>query len=210
MKICIVGHGPSLKGRGLGQLIDSHEKVVRLKGSGNVIGKRDYGSKTDALCASTEIMGTFFKANAGEYWAYPKKGVYNLIGAGELIGRLEKPVMIPLTFCNHWNGRFRQMGACHHNVSTGMAAILISVHRWQPHEIVLAGFDTLLNPSVKFDRNPEIPRSGDGPYPNHDWQKENELLTVLRNVYKVDIHAIEERQVEESHQSEHPVRNAAR
>lgn len=188
MKVAIVGHGPSLKGAGLGGEIDDHDKVVRLKGSGSVIGSNDYGSRTDALCASTEIMGTFFKVNASEYWAYPKKGLYNRSHAGEVIGRLEKPVLIPLNHCNYWNERFRQMGAQHRNVSTGMAAILISIHRWNPDEIKLYGFDTLLNPSRVFDRNMDIPRSGGGDYPNHDWQKENELLTVLSNVYKVEIH----------------------
>ncbi len=190
MKVCVVGHGPSLKGAGLGFRIDGFDKVVRLKGSGRVIGSPDYGSRTDALCASTEIMGTFFKADAVEYWAYPKKGVYNLTQAGDLIGRLERPVMIPLTFCNFWNERFRQMGARHPNVSTGMAAILISIHRWKPREIVLAGFDTLMNPDIEFDRNMEIPRSGDGPYPDHDWKLENQLLTVLRNVYKMEIRSL--------------------
>lgn len=187
MKACIVGHGPSLKGMGMGSVIDHHDKVIRLKGSGGVIGTPDYGSRTDALCASTEIMGTFFKSNAVEFWAYPKKGVFNFMAAGELISRLEKPVMIPLRFCNHWNQRFRDMGACHPNVSTGMAAILIAIHRWHPDEIVLAGFDTLTNPKAGFDRNMEIPRSGDGPYPNHDWEKENILLSVLQNVYNVRI-----------------------
>lgn len=190
MKVCVVGHGPSLKGSGLGKKIDGFDKVVRLKGSGSVIGNADYGHLVDALCASTEIMGTFFKVSAPEYWAYPKKGVYNLMAAGETIGRLGKPVMIPLEFCNFWNQRFRQMGAKHPNVSTGMAAILIAIDRWAPQEIILAGFDTMMNPDIEFDRNAEIPRSGDGPYPNHDWPLENQLLTVLGNVYKVEIRPI--------------------
>ena len=179
-----------MKGAGLGKTIDAFDKVVRLKGSGSVLGNQDYGSRIDALCASTEIMGTFFKVDAPEYWAYPKKGVFNFLHAGEVLSRLEKPVMIPLQFCNYWNGRFRQMGAKHNNVSTGMAAILIAIHRWRPSEIVLAGFDTLINPDIQFDRNMEIPRSGDGPYPNHDWKLENQLLTVLSNVYKLTIRAI--------------------
>ncbi len=185
MKIVIVGHGPSLKGRGLGCLIDTFDKVVRLKGSGSVLGNKDYGHRVDAVCASTEIMGTFFKIPASEFWAYPKKGTFNPSMVVNVLTRLEKPVMLPLYHCNYWNKRFRQMGVCHDNVSTGMAAILIAIHRWCPKEIVLAGFDTLMNPEVNFDRNMEIPRSGEGSYPNHDWKKENELLTVLSNVYKV-------------------------
>lgn len=187
MKICVVGHGPSLKGAKKGQRIDCFDKVVRLKGSASVLSTVDYGGKIDALCASTEVMGNFFKIVSPEYWAYPKKGVFSHENAINVITRLERPVMIPLEHCNYWNQRFRQMGACHPNVSTGMAAILIAIKRWLPKEIYLAGFDTLMNPDIQFDRNHQIPRTGDGPYPNHDWKLENQLLTVLQNVYSVSI-----------------------
>lgn len=187
MRVCVVGHGPSLKGAKKGSDIDSFDKVVRLKGSSSVLRSEDYGEKVDALCASTEIMGTFFKVSAEEYWAYPKNGYFNFLNASNVISRLERPVMIPLEHCNYWNLRFRQMGARHPNVSTGMAAILIAIKRWTPKEVRLAGFDTMLNPSLQFDRNHDIPRSGDGPYPDHDWEKEKLLLTVLSNVYQVSI-----------------------
>lgn len=190
MNVCIVGHGPSLKEAGIGKDIDSYDKVVRLKGSQSVLWTSDYGSKADALCASTEIMGTFFKMEATEYWGYPKKGHFDVKNFLQVFLKLQKPVMIPLGFINTWNARFRQMGATHPNVSTGMAAILIAIHRWKPDSIHLAGFDTLLNPAIEFDRNSEVPRSGSGPYPAHDWIKENELLSVLCDTYKMEIKGI--------------------
>lgn len=190
MRVCVVGHGRSLKGMGLGRTIDSFGKVVRLKGSSSVYGTEDYGSKVDAMCASTEIMGTFFKQSCQEYWAYPKNGSFSGPTAISVIARLGKPVMIPIQLCNEWNQRFRDLGACHNNVSTGMAAIIIAIDRWFPKEIVLAGFDTLMNPDVQFDRNNEIPRSGIGDYPNHDWKKENELLKILEATYGVSISEI--------------------
>src|SRR3990167_10317437 len=58
MKICVVGHGPSLKGAKRGTEIDSFDKVVRLKGSACVIRSEDYGSKVDAICASTDRKST--------------------------------------------------------------------------------------------------------------------------------------------------------
>ena len=187
MKICIVGHGPSLKGAGLGKQIDSHDKVVRLKGSHTVLWTNDYGSRTDALCASTEIMGVFFKQEAEEYWAYPKNGDYDRRTAIMALEKLQKPIMIPLKFVNHWNTYFRQMGAKHPNVSTGMGAVLIAIHRWRPEKIVLAGFDTLMNPETEFSRHDSIPRSGFGPYPNHDWEKENKLIPILEQTYNLKI-----------------------
>ena len=96
--VCVVGHGPSLKGAGLGEKIDACDKVVRLKGSHTVLWTDDFGSKTNALCASTEIMGTFFKMEADEYWAYPKNGDFDWKNALHAIVKLQKPVMIPLSF----------------------------------------------------------------------------------------------------------------
>jgi len=183
--IAIVGHGPSLKGAGLGSQIDKADKVVRLKGSQTVWGTEDFGSRTDALCASTEVMGLFLKADANEYWAYPKNGAFDHEHAMRVLVKLERPVMIPLLHCSYWNTRFRLMGATHPNVSTGMAAILIAILRWKPKKITLYGFDTMIDPSKVFDRHPEIPRTGVGVI-NHDWQKEHDLLTVLSNVYKVE------------------------
>lgn len=189
MRVCIVGHGPSMMGKRQGSLIEQHDKVVRLKGSNTVLGHPDYGSRTDALCASTEVMGVFFKMDAEEYWAYPKKGVYDQIVFLKTMEKLQKPVMLPIGICNFWNYRFRQMGAEHPNVSTGMAAIIIAIHRWKPKVINLVGFDTMMDPTQEFLRNDDIPRTGQGLI-NHDWAKEHDLLKVLRNVYKMSIESI--------------------
>ena len=191
MKICIVGHGPSLEDANKGSEIDSYDKVVRLKGSNTVLGTDDFGSKVDVLVASTEIMGTFFNMDATEYWAYPKKGHYDHGTFLRVIEELEKPIMLPIGLCNHWNNFFRRMGAHHPNVSTGMAAIIMAVYRWSPKEIRLAGFDTLMDPTIEFSKHPEIPRSGKNKkFPNHDWGKENELLKVFENLYKVSIKSL--------------------
>lgn len=185
MKICIVGHGPSLKGAKKGTEIDSFDKVVRLKGSSTVIGSEDYGRRIDALCASTEIMGTFFKVDSPEYWAYPKKGTFDQLVFLQVITKLEKPILLPLHYCNEWNSKFRELGPSHPNVSTGMAAILIALMRWKPESITLAGFDTLLDPSIEFERNDLIPVSGLGKLAGHDWAKENELLKIAAHSVKV-------------------------
>lgn len=192
MNVCVVGHGPSLKGAGLGAKIDSFDKVVRLKGSYTVLWTNDFGGRTDALCATTEIMGNFFKQDAQEYWGYPKNGDFDGKVAINVLAKLQKPLMIPLAFLNSWNSRFRQIGANHPNVSTGMAAILTSIHRWHPDRIVLAGFDTMLDPSKEFTRHEGVPRSGAGEYPKHDWMKENELLWILEDTYNLKIEGINE------------------
>lgn len=180
----IVGHGTSLIGKGLGKEIDS-QRVVRLKGSHTVLNNPDYGKRVDVLCASTEIMPTFLEMNASEYWAYPKKGEFDGYKAIKIIAKLGKPVMIPFELSNHWNQIFRKMGGQHPNVSTGMAAIIFSCHRFK-EDIKLYGFDTLMDPSKSFTRNPEIPRSGHG-YIDHDWETEHKLLSKIEEVYEVKI-----------------------
>lgn len=178
--IVIVGHGPSMEGCKLGKVIDSHDIVIRLKAG---ILSEDFGYKTTVMCASTEVVGLFFNLDAQEYWAYPKKGYFDR-AVFKAIVQLQKPVMIPLAYCNEWNKKFRDMKASHPNVSTGMAAILIALHRYNPKEISLAGFDTLLNPETEFNRHKDVPstglwKAGLAKTQGHDWKKENELLTNL-------------------------------
>jgi len=193
MRVSIVGHGVSLTGAKKGNEIDSFDKVVRLKGSNTVLGSDDFGFKVDALVASTEIMGTFFKMDSPEYWAYPKKGDFDAYKVMHSIVGLQKPVLLALSLCNTWNSRFRQLSMnlhneiVHPNFSTGMAAIVIACHRWNPDEIKLFGFDTLTNPKIPFVRHAGIPRSGIGAIPNHDWETEHELLKTIEKTYNCKI-----------------------
>lgn len=186
MQVMIVGHGPSLKGAGKGSRIDAFDIVVRLKAC--VLGTEDYGSRIDALCLSTEVLG-LAKQPSGMYWLYPKRGTYDRQAVGEMVGQAIGAVFLPFDLCNRWNDEFRKMGGRHPNVSTGLAAIIIAGHHLSPDQIVLAGFDTLLNPSVEFSRNDEIPRTGAGKI-DHDWQTENKLLKIVADTYRFEIAAL--------------------
>lgn len=185
--VCVVGHGPSLTGANKGKDIDKHE-VVRIKTGPGLLGNPDYGSRMDYLCSSTEVPGTFKGSFAKEYWAYPKRGYYDEGVIKVVAETLPNPIIVELNLINTWNAWFRGLGAKHPNVSTGMAAIIYSAHRLRPKEIILAGFDTLLNPSLPFTRITEIPRTGVGPFPNHDWEVENKLLSLIEHAYELEIH----------------------
>jgi hypothetical protein len=181
MKVCIVGHGPSL------HLCDI---VVRLKG-GDLICRsnpEDYGTKFDFLVASTEILGCFQDAapRLGN-WGYPKYSWYNEEQVERVASKCEKGIEVPLNLCNYWNFMFRQLGGKHPNVSTGCAAVIIAAHVLRPKEILLAGFDTLMDPTKPFTRADGIPRSGSGPFPNHDWEIEKVLLASIARTYNVEI-----------------------
>lgn len=184
MRAVIVGHGPSLKGAKKGELIDSHDFVVRIKLGPKLCSTnpKDYGTKLNAVVASTEVLGCF-KPYLGRYvcWAYPKRGWYEESDVRKI------PVYIPLNLCNRWNWIFQEMGARHPRVSTGMAAVIITAHEVRPEVINLAGFDTLLDPSKEFTRITEVPRTGIGNFPDHDWETENKLLKDVEKVYGVEI-----------------------
>lgn len=180
MKVVVVGHGPSLVGAGLGASIDGHDKVVRMK-LGVRADASDYGKRLDMLVASTEVPGCFI--NGVDNYAYPKKGWF----VEKPLNDLGFAVTVPINLCNMWNAWFRGLGGKHPNVSTGMAAIIIAAHVYRPKEIVLAGFDTLMDNSIRFSRNDAIPRTGAGPFPDHDWQTEKKLLAHIEQAYSLII-----------------------
>lgn len=192
MNICIVGHGPSLKGSGKGKQIDSHDFVVRMKkGQQLTSNPEDYGTKTNCLVASTEVIGTFMQTRGLIYLAYPKFGWYSEKVVKDAEEALKAPIIVPLNLCNYWNWKFRNMGGRHNNVSTGTASIIMISAHYQGSEIYLAGFDTLLDPSKPFTRIEEVPRTGFGPFPDHDWHMENRLLRHIEKEHRVSIQLLE-------------------
>lgn len=183
MAIVIVGHGPSLKGRGRGVEIDRH-LVVRLK---NPIWetKEDHGSRTDVLCASTETMLALldYSRTPKEYWAQPKKGSYSKEQEGKFRERAKAPLHIPLQVFLDWNAKYLAKGMKHTNFSLGSAAIIFALDLTDEREILLAGFDNLLNPEIqgyeKIDRGKW--RS------DHDWHAEHAMLAEVGKHYGATI-----------------------
>lgn len=179
----IVGHGPSLKGERLGEKIDSCDWVIRLKNCEMLLAEpRHYGRKTDVMCSSTEVMHHLWKIRAKEYWGYPKKGFFNKAGVWNLSRKVEfAPIKVPLDLCNFWNQVFREMGASHPNISTGMAAILIALDELKPRKLFLAGFDKVLDPTSEGYRStvPTAFNNNGNSDTGHDWKMERKFLDIL-------------------------------
>ena len=190
--VCIVGHGPSLKGAGLGKKIDACDVVVRLKNCSMLLAEpRNYGKRTDVMCSSTEVLHHLWKVKALEYWGFPKKGSYNQGSVAWLERKIgySAPVVVPLQVSNFWNEFFRQMGAKHPNVSTGVGALIIALDRLSPKEVYLAGFDKVLDPSTDGYKCtvPTLFNKGGTADTGHDWNTEKLLLDYLAAQYKVGI-----------------------
>ena len=189
----IVGHGPSLKGSGLGKRIDAFDCVIRLKNCYMLLAEaHDFGRKTDVMCSSTEVLPTIAKVKAKEYWGYPKKGDYNRASVKWLERQVSGRVRVPLEICNVWNKAFREMGGKHPNVSTGMAALIIALELRRPQEVTLAGFDKVWSPDSDGYQStvPSHFNAGGTKDTGHDWIAENVLLNVLSDYYNARIRSI--------------------
>ena len=183
MSVCIVGHGHSLVGKGLGPTIDLHT-VVRLKDPSWQT-QRDYGKKMDYCCASTETMMQMLHDHRipKQYWAQPKKGEYNKRLEENFNRSGKAPLLIPLELFNDWNRKYVDGGMSCRNFSVGTAAIVYSLELLGEKDIKLAGFDNLLDPSKldywKAQRGKWVS--------HHDWNTEHKMLDVLRDHYKARI-----------------------
>ena len=75
-EICIVGHGPSMKGSKLGSEIDKYP-VVRMKKSADLRKKNcgDMGKRTDYAGGTTSIIMQILEEypEAKEYWVYNRR-----------------------------------------------------------------------------------------------------------------------------------------
>lgn len=186
----VVGHGPSLKGAGLGSQIDACDWVIRLKDCGELLkNPEDYGTRTDVMCSTTEVISVLPKIKAKEYWGHPKRGHFDRARVEKVMAGLE--TYVPLELCNFWNEFFRQMGASHPNVSTGMAAVIIALEKLPVDTVCLAGFDKVLRPESEgyVCTVPTRFNSGGTKDTGHDWKKENELLSYLASFYEKEIKA---------------------
>lgn len=183
----IIGHGPSLVGAGCGAFIDEHP-VVRMKDP-HWQKREDYGKRTDAMVSSTEIMMSMldWQQVPKEYWAQPKKGRWAAETESRFRARAKAPLRIPLEKFCEWNSVFRSLTEREvPNFSTGMAAIIFTLEYGRGlfdfDEIVLAGFDTLCNPDIPYEKAMK------GKWATgHDWLAEHRMITRVIDVYGVPI-----------------------
>ena len=190
-EILIVGHGKSIQNAGLGEKIDQYP-VVRMKTFKKFHDEKNYGKRTDYLCSSTEVMlGMLGQAEPIEYWCYPKKGEWSA-GTEKKFKKKAENYIVPLKETEYWNEIFRErsgyggIGSEGRNISTGLAAIIIAAWRLKK-DIILAGFDTLLNPALDYHSvyNPTTRVAH-----CHKWCIENAMLPEISEHYGVNLCAL--------------------
>ena len=188
MKICIVGHGTSISGKSYGTVIDEHDVVVRLKNCSSILGTPDYGSKATVQVASVDTPGIIGSIRAEMYWIYTKAGKFDPATVGEAVGKVQAPVWMPVDLAVHWNKHFVEIGGKHPCVSIGTAAFFMAAHFFQPEQITMAGFDTVMagGGDGQSNRTKAVPRTGTGIIP-HDWATERKFLEVVADTYQFNI-----------------------
>jgi len=187
----IVGHGPSLLGRGLGEEID-REPTVRLKRCQHLLGDPDYGSRIDYVCGSWTIRNGLPEAKK---WVFLDSRHENVTESECL--SFDGVVFQPL--CRRWNAYFRELRGPytrhpktvpshsddmgHRHMSAGLHAILYACELGFK-EIRLWGFDNVLSGEFTWSvtRGPQW-----NEYPDHRWDVERRLLELIKSDYGADI-----------------------
>lgn len=186
-EVVVIGHGASPKGMKWGSRIDEHV-VMRLKNPSWQT-PEDYGKRCDYMTASCETLPVMleYKTVPKEYFGQPKRGDWSKITESRFCEKAKAPLRIPLPVHQHWNILFRSLTgttiADCPNHSVGMAAITYAAEFLKPSEILLVGFDNLLNPDLmyyeKADRGKWVTR--------HDWKAEHAMISHVEKYYEVEI-----------------------
>lgn len=208
MRVCIVGHGPSLLAEECGEIIDDHDRVVRVKRCHDTLRyPLHYGTRTDALAASVHLAGQIRDIPAGEYWLIVDSRHPDpepVVGAAQrLLARSRTRCDIEL--CREWDARYRDrrtpvegwpegmkpsryadsLGERH--LSQGFKALLYACRFWEPDEITLAGYDNVMTGDFTWSvtRGPEWTN-----YPTHRWDIEHEMLKDVEEMFRVKLRVL--------------------
>ena len=195
--VVIVGHGPSLLRRGLGEEIDKYF-TVRLKRCQDTLKlPLIYGSRVDALCGSWTIREGLKAIPAKEYWTFVDSR-HATVDVADWDGVVNKAL------CDDWNQRFRAArtpyrridgtvlcassdeGLGHNHLSAGFHAILYACELGAK-VVRLAGFDNVVSGNFTWS----VTRGRDyRTYPDHRWDIEHQMLPLVETSYGVKICAL--------------------
>ena len=185
-KICIVGHGPSTEGRGLGSIIDSYDIVIRMVECG-FQNEKDYGKKYNIGIFTAGISLLWSKTSeripSDMYWRITRSLQYEQDTFDWKRGRL---VRILRKTIREWVGK-------KYYCSRGMSAIIGSIELLEPEEIALVGFDTVLRGVFSMNHHPQalndfIRRNTTRKRNVHDWNLEKAMVShFIKNGINIKI-----------------------
>jgi len=148
MKAAVIGNGPSAISPKRGADIELCDVVVRVN-------RYRISGYEEALGSRTDIWVTDLRpadlpppegiANVKEVWTFPWAGMFPRVGEGRESACPDK-TPIPTTEAEFM--RLNAMIPGRKWPSNGLGAIALVLWRLQPRQLLLSGFDALLNPDV--------------------------------------------------------------
>lgn len=197
MRVCIVGHGPSVMMEPMGHEIDKFDKVIRLKRTAAETLKYPefFGTKTDIIGGSFtigyRIMGI---GGAKEHWIFLDSRHKDIPEERLREMRLfykDKNLVMDKALCDEWDERYRKVRDAHpissegHNhTSQGFKAIVYAAEFLKPDELVCVGFDNVASGQWTWS----ITRGPDwNNYPDHRFDIEHGLLDDIHDVYGLGV-----------------------
>lgn len=213
MRVCIVGHGPSLQKSPRGLEIDGHDFVVRLKKSQQLLEYPAwFGTKVDVLCASFTLAPHVIDYPTPEVWIFFDTRHENVSDKDVAhVDRMYCQAGTPRLrynkhLCDQWDRMYRAMrtgpwerpeqaeakGSSsddlgHRHMSAGMKA-LVYVCAWlDPTSVTLAGFDSVLSGEWTWSatRGPDWQN-----YPDHRFDVEHRMLPFIAEEFKTEIRGL--------------------
>lgn len=186
----IVGHGPSLKGKGRGKEIDLLT-VVRFGDGLYWQTPEDYGTRTDYILTIDQNVADLLNNRVvpKETWVFGRPGVRDEEFILERIKRFNPHIC---TETDPWLKRFKEIGAkgyCSRrfpddpHFSQGLAAIIMAAERLHT-DILLGGFDNLLSGSNDGFKSFA---AHDGFNTFHDFEAEHKLMREIESHYGVRV-----------------------
>lgn len=199
--VCIVGHGPSLLNKRLGDKIDSYDFVVRQKRCQETLKHpTQYGTRIDAVCGSWTIAPSLFELGANEVWVFLDSrhdSVNDL-----LVREVSQVARIDWELCKTWDGYYRELRTeydrpderikefdplGHPHLSAGFHTLIYACEFLKPETVTLAGFDNVQTGDFTWSitRGPEWSQ-----YPGHRWDIEHEMIKDVEDAWSVKVEFI--------------------
>ena len=186
-EFAIVGHGDWMFNSGLGDEIDSFDRVMRFPFYSYqrrilVDRKKNWGTKTTDLCVSSQTIPAMIQDGVipeEATWIWTRPGLWN----PKYIYQNEKfKTRRAQGAINQWQIAFQRKGPTGYADSSGKkfifsrgtAAVVIACHYIKPRTLTLYGYQNVM-------------RGYSERYTVHDWHKERELIKEVAEFYKVKI-----------------------
>ena len=202
MKAIIVGHGPSMLAEPMGEEIDSHDIVIRMKRCQELLKQPEYfGTKTDVVCGSFTIATQLKKIPAEEYWVFMDSRHGDKSPEAMIEHFSPKKCIIDKDLCDSWNENYRawrdQAGPIetpdqvkeftplgHNHMSAGLHTLIYACDFLDVDVVHLIGCDNLATGKWAWSltRGPEYTN-----YPDHRWDVEHKIVPMVAEAYNQKI-----------------------